>query len=164
MLPEHPRAYFITLRTYGTWLPGDPRGCVDRDHNAYGSPYASPDPERAAHAAALLRHAPTIFDNRMRDLVRRAFVDQCHHRGWELIETAVRSNHAHTIVGYAPVGPDRITLELKGRATRWLREARLVATDAEVWVVGGSKRYLWNDEDVAAAVEYVRDGQDMPRE
>ncbi len=164
MLPEHPRAYFITLRTYGTWLPGDARGCVDKEHNAFASEYAPPDSRRAERAAALMRHAPLLFDARMRELVQRAFADQCQHRGWELIDTAVRTNHAHVVVGYAPVGPDRMLLELKGRATRWLREGKLVVPDAEVWVAGGSRRYLWTEADVAAAVDYLRDGQDLPRE
>ena len=33
-----PLAYFITLRAYGTWLHGDPRGSVNRTRNRYGLP------------------------------------------------------------------------------------------------------------------------------
>ena len=33
-----PLAYLITFRTYGTWLHGDARGSVDREHNVFGTP------------------------------------------------------------------------------------------------------------------------------
>ena len=41
-----PIAYFITFRTYGTWLHGDERGSTDRDHNAYDTPLLDPDADR----------------------------------------------------------------------------------------------------------------------
>jgi hypothetical protein len=31
-------AYLLTLRAYGTWLHGDARGSVDKEHNAYKDP------------------------------------------------------------------------------------------------------------------------------
>jgi len=42
-LEELPLAYFLTLRTYGTWLHGDERGSVDAKHNCYNTPYTAPD-------------------------------------------------------------------------------------------------------------------------
>lgn len=33
-----PLAYFISIRTYGTWLHGDDRGSVDRQHNEFNTP------------------------------------------------------------------------------------------------------------------------------
>jgi hypothetical protein len=35
---DGPLAYLITFPTYGTWLHGDERGSVDRDHNLPGTP------------------------------------------------------------------------------------------------------------------------------
>ena len=32
---DTPLAYFISFRTYGTWLHGDERGSIDRFHNRY---------------------------------------------------------------------------------------------------------------------------------
>ena len=36
--PDGPGAYFITFTTYGTWLPGDERTFVDREHNRPDEP------------------------------------------------------------------------------------------------------------------------------
>src|SRR5712671_5216228 len=40
---DTPLAYFISFRTYGTWLHGDKRGSIDRFHNRYRSPYIPPN-------------------------------------------------------------------------------------------------------------------------
>ena len=36
-------SYFLTFTTYGTWLHGDTRGSVDREHNIVETPYLEPD-------------------------------------------------------------------------------------------------------------------------
>jgi hypothetical protein len=36
---DTPLAYFISFRSYGTWLHGDKRGAIDRVHNRYRTPY-----------------------------------------------------------------------------------------------------------------------------
>jgi hypothetical protein len=50
--------YFLTLRTYGTWLHGDERGSVDRFNNAPGSPLIPRSSARSSYAQSLLKHAP----------------------------------------------------------------------------------------------------------
>ncbi len=37
-----PLAYFITFTCCGTWLHGDERGSVDREHNTPGTPVLEP--------------------------------------------------------------------------------------------------------------------------
>ena len=42
---DMPLAYLITIRTFGTWLHGDPRGSVDRHgRNVYGTKRIHLDP------------------------------------------------------------------------------------------------------------------------
>ena len=41
---ECPIADLITFTTYGTWLHGDKSGSVDKEHNQYGSPFATASP------------------------------------------------------------------------------------------------------------------------
>jgi hypothetical protein len=44
--PGH-RWYHVTINTYGTWLPGDPRGFHSRGHRVHSSgDYREPPPER----------------------------------------------------------------------------------------------------------------------
>jgi REP element-mobilizing transposase RayT len=159
-----PLGFFLTFRTYGTWLHGDARGSVDDEHNAYGTPYAAPDLGRAERAAGIMCQEPMVFDIRMRETVEAAIRDACAYRGWKLIELKVRSNHVHVVVKFAHVSPERMAQRLKARATLWLRERGHVGADGRVWVEGpGSRRYLWTEQDVADAALYVREYQDEPR-
>ena len=50
-------AYFITFVSYGTWLHGDQRGSVDRNHNVFATPLLPHDARRLAHEQELLREA-----------------------------------------------------------------------------------------------------------
>jgi hypothetical protein len=161
---SEPLAFLLTFRTYGTWLHGDDRGSVDDEHNALGAPMLGPSPRRAAYEAARMTASPLLLDENMRAVVDAAIQDQCRYRAWELIERAVRSNHVHAVIGYGGVPPERVAGELKSRATRWLRQRGLLPADRPVWAAGpGSRRYLWRPEQVAAAVAYVHEGQDVPR-
>lgn len=51
----YPLAYLLTFRCYGTWLHGDARGSVDREHNTYGTPCLDPDPQLLKRRAAGLK-------------------------------------------------------------------------------------------------------------
>ncbi len=165
MVPmDAPQAYFLTIRTYGTWLHGDQRGSVDTAHNIFGTPLIDPDGERSAIVAHAMRFPALLFDSPMRRVVDDTLVDTCRFHNWLMIERAVRTNHVHLVVENAGVEPERMLQRLKSRATRALREQRLVPADQPVWVNGpGSRRSLWTESDVADAATYVRDYQDTPR-
>jgi hypothetical protein len=55
--------------------------------------------------------------------------------------------------------------EFQAYATRKLREYGVVEPDQKVWARHGSTRYLWTEEHIAVAVDYVVNGQggDLPR-
>ncbi|MEW6250335.1 MAG: hypothetical protein AB1716_06795 [Planctomycetota bacterium] len=158
-----PLGFFLTWRTYGTWLHGDPRGSIDRAHNAYATPWLDANPAREQWEAARLKTPPVELDAECRRIAERAIRDHCTFRGWPLRAVQVRSNHAHVVVGYSELAPERMMLELKGLATRRLREAGRFAATAPVWAERGSRKYLWDEKSVAAAVAYVLEGQDTPR-
>ena len=80
-----------------------------------------------------------------------------------MLELSVRTNHVHVLVAYAGVNPEAMLGQMKARATRWLRERGLVLPGAPVWADRpGSRRYLWQAEDLSAVAAYVREGQDVP--
>jgi hypothetical protein len=58
------RYWLLTWTTYGTWLPGDQRGSVERSHNSVGTPWMRPNPalERAARTA--MTGKPTFLNVR----------------------------------------------------------------------------------------------------
>ena len=58
----------------------------------------------------------------------------------------------------------KVLHDVKSIATRRLRASRLVGARPPVWAEHGSTIYLWNEDDVLAASEYVVSGQgtDLP--
>jgi len=159
-----PLAFFFTIRTYGTWLPGDERGTVDRDHNQYGAPLLEPDPQRANRSRQTMRFPVLLLTPKMRAAVTASIQDTCRFHGWELFEVAVRTNHAHLIVEFADQPPEQMLQKLKARATRALHEQGLLDQDRPLWVSGpGSRKYLWTESDISDAATYVREHQDEPR-
>jgi len=64
--PPEVRAYFLTWRTYGTWLPGDERGWVGRDRNGYGEPINSPDYRLENAAKGQMNQAPVELTGHQR--------------------------------------------------------------------------------------------------
>lgn len=153
-----PLAYLITFRTYGTWLHGDARGSVDRDHNAYESPMLPPNAGLALAEAAQLQHAAIVLSEAHRATVAEAIERICHDRGWTLSALNVRTNHVHAVVA-APDPPERVMHAMKSFATRRLREMRLVGEDRRLWSRHGSTRYLWKPREVQEACRYVVESQ-----
>ena len=166
MAPLHhtaPLAYFITFRTYGTWLPGNPRGTVDTHHDLPGTPYAPVAAHRALSGERLLLHPPITLDAEERALILRSVRQVCDHRAWTLYAAHIRTNHVHAVI-QAEHGSERVMNDLKVWATRRLVEAGLRERGTRVWVKHGSTRYLWRKEAVGAACAYVVEGQGVGRE
>lgn len=158
-----PLGYFITFHTYATWLHGDVRGSVDPKHNAYGAPRVTPDPELLRRDASKVVHEPVTLDPDRRDVVERTIREVCEHRGWSIHALHVRTNHVHLVVS-ADVPPERVMNAIKSWSTRRMVEAGLLTRGARGWTRHGSTRYLWKPEHVAAAIDYVVNGQgpDLP--
>jgi REP element-mobilizing transposase RayT len=154
-----PLAYFITFHTYGTWLPGDPRGTVDAQHRIFGTPYVSGRMEgRHASSAKHLTHPPIYLRPEERTVILRAVQEVCRHRGWDLYAVNVQSNHLHTVIR-AEHTAERVMHNIKAWSTRRVVEAGLRERGVPMWVRHGSTRRLWRREAVNAACAYVVDGQ-----
>ena len=152
-------AYLITFRTYGTWLPGNEDGSVDRRHqNRYGTPKITPSDEKVRRRTGLLKHKPVLLGAAERSIVENAIREVCRVRGYVLTAVNVRTNHVHVVVSAAGT-PERVMDSFKAYATKALRAAGMATLDGSVWSRHGSTRYLWAEEHVVAAVEYVDNGQ-----
>ena len=156
---EFPLGYLITIRTYGTWLPGDERGSIDRYNNVFGGPRAPANPilERQAHLK--LKSEPLILDAIKRQAVDDAIVEVCQNRDWLLRARNVRTNHAHTVVSIGVVKPSRALNAFKAYGTRKLRERMLWPYAHSPWADRGSKRWLWDETSIRNACNYVINGQ-----
>ena len=149
-----PLAYLITFRCYGTWLHGDEKGSVDRHRNKYGAPLIEPDLRWRRHNLRQLKGEPVGLNKRQRTVVTAAIKETCVFRKWLIRAGNVRSNHCHVVVT-TDCGPSKVLNALKGNATRELRQAGHWKQIDSPWADGGSKRYLWTEEQMRRAIDYV---------
>jgi REP element-mobilizing transposase RayT len=154
-----PLAYLITFRCYGTWLHGERRGSVDRQHyNRYGTPDMPANTKILAEEEAKLKTKPILLNRAKRKVVEVAIREVCEHRRYTLHAINVRTNHVHSVVT-ASCEPERVMDSFKAYATRQLREAGLLSHDAKPWARHGSTPYLWSEEELQRAIDYVFNGQ-----
>jgi len=160
---DTPLAYFISFRTYGTWLHGDKRGSIDRFHNAYKSPYIPQNQKWNSFNKHQLKAEPLILKAKQRRSIKAAIRETCSIRKWSLLAINVRTNHVHSVVS-ANRKASLVLNAFKANATRQLRTDALWPHPFSPWADKGSKRKLWNEQSVAKAIDYVLNGQggDLP--
>jgi REP element-mobilizing transposase RayT len=164
-----PLAFFLTWTAYGSWLSGDERGWVEKPGNVM-----APDPERKSQATERMHETGVTFDREQRDLVERTVADHCTKRGWHLHAVKCRTQHVHVVVTAPDRTPEDVRDQLKAWCTRRLKELARSRTQDKAsqrerrvrskwWTEGGSRRRLYGDASLAAAIRYVIEDQDRPR-
>jgi hypothetical protein len=158
-----PKAFLFTFVPYGTRLHGDARGSVDRFHNRHGAAFVAPNVEYLAVRQADLREEPLLITPAMRGILVNTIEQHCGYRGWHLFARNVRTNHIHAVISAAGE-PAHMLKDLKAYLTRALRRGGAIGDRKRVWAEGGSKRYLFTDDAVRAACDYVclAQGADLP--
>jgi REP element-mobilizing transposase RayT len=157
-----PIAYFISFTCYGTRLHGDDRGSVDLGHNQYGTPVLPANVNRAAARRAGLSHPPYSLGGDRPAIVRDAVVALADKRGWTVWAAHVRTEHLHVVLTAAGVDIDRVMNDLKAAASFRLNRAYPVDRGRTYWTRHGSTRYVWNETQLAAAIDYVLNQQGEP--
>ncbi len=154
-----PLAYLITFRCYGTWLHGEDRGSVDRRrYHRYGTPHMPANDRILADERLTLKNKPLILAKRQRETVEAGIREVCAKRRYLLYALSVRTNHIHVVVD-SPQTPESMMGSFKSYATRRLREAHLLQQGVKPWSRHGSTKYLWSEEQLRKAIEYVQFGQ-----
>ncbi len=154
-----PLAYLITFRCYGTWLHGEERGSVDRRHyNRYGTPDMPANTKIFDDEKANLKTSAFVLNQEQRAVVTAAVQEVCANRGYTLYAVNARTNHVHSVVS-ARSKPEHIMNSFKSYATRKLRQAHLLSDDVKPWSRHGSTPYLWTEDDLRRAIDYVLTGQ-----
>jgi REP element-mobilizing transposase RayT len=153
---EFPLAYLITIRTYGTWLHGDERSSVDRHsrYGIYGAARREMNQNLRQRMSENMKRPTFILAENQRTVVQTAVEEVCRHHNYNLHALNVRTNHLHAVVS-AESKPEPMANAFKSYATRALREKYLVDPDARLWSRGRSRRYLWDQKHVGAAIDYV---------
>ena len=152
-----PLAYFLTWTTYGTWLPGDKRGWVDRPGQ-----FRPANPGFQAAARSLLTEDPCELDTEQRRLVEDTIAKHCKVRGWHLHVVNCRTRHVHVVVT-APIHPKTVRDQFKAWCTRHLKELQRAhqadhsqPVRVKWWTEGGSRRWLNDPESLENAITYAQ--------
>jgi hypothetical protein len=150
--------YLLTFSCYGTRLPGDQRGWVDRTRGDHRGGYGEPSDALAAHARELMSRDPYLLDKLRSRLVLASIRGVCTFRGWSLLAAHVRMTHVHFVVGGVTL-PNRAIADFKAYASRALNA---VEGNQKRWAREGSTRTLRNSRAIQAAVHYVTEEQGEP--
>jgi hypothetical protein len=167
------RYWLLNWTTYGSWLPGDPRGSVTtvrsgpgsgprRRHNLPGTPHEAPMPRLQRAAQAELKGPPIFLATDQANVLLAQFHETAAIRKWLLIAVAIMRNHAHVEVG-VPGDPDPEVLlrDFKAYGSRALNKQWPRPASDTWWTESGSKRKLKDDEAILGAARYIRD-QEFP--
>lgn len=104
---------------------------------------------------------PYLLDAERRDVVLKSLQGVCSHRGWVLPAAHVRTNHVH-VVTMANCKPEQVMTTMKAYSTRALNQVALDGAGRRRWAHHGSTQYLWSEDAVRAAVQYVVREQGEP--
>jgi REP element-mobilizing transposase RayT len=137
--------YLITWVCYGAWLPGQ-RGAVPRTRN---------------HSRNRMTQDPYLLDAVRRQVVLNSAQQVCFCRGWTLWAAHTRTNHIHVVIT-ANCRPERVMNALKAYSSRALNDQTVDGPSRRLWTQHGSTRYLWTEDAVRAAIQYVVREQGEP--
>jgi hypothetical protein len=152
--------YLLTFNCYGTHLPGDERGWVERARGEQRGSYQDPRPELVRHARQITPEEPYQLDLMLAWIVLAAVRETCGFRSWDLLAAHVRTTHVHVVAdGFSD--PDRAITDLKAYASRALSQYD-PAAQRKRWARGGSTRALFTADSISAAIKYVADQQGEP--
>jgi REP element-mobilizing transposase RayT len=155
MRDHYPLAYHITFGTYGTRPHGDERGTVDRAMNRPGDPIIGKDEAWERMELNKLRFPPRVFTHEQMVVVESLVEAVCARGGWTPHTWASGPDHVHAVLGASAEG-DAVRKWFK----RWLGQslaARYPLRAGETfWADGGSVKWVWTDDYLARAVDYVR--------
>jgi REP element-mobilizing transposase RayT len=172
------RFWLLTNTTYGTWLPGDPRGSVTSvrdarpgdlptpfrfEHDLPGEPWEDAIPGLQRSALQQMAGTPIYLDREKAEVLLVQFQETATYRQWTLRAVAVMANHFHLVVQVEDdPHPRKVLADFKAYGTRVLNR-RYGKTPSETWWTDkGSKRKLPDERALAAAIHYVLYKQPHP--
>ena len=162
------RYWLLTWTTYGSWLPGDERGCVTRvregarpngprvERDEFGTPLVTNVPGLVRASLAAMKGPPVRLTESQATVTATDLSATAEFRGWELLAGAVMANHIHLVVGVAgDPDPSKLLQIFKSYTSRALNKQWPQPESGTWWTISGSRRKLADDESVSAAVRYV---------
>jgi len=133
--------YHVNGNTYGTWLPGDPRGWRERGHKLHvDGDYQNPPPAGSGnalhdHSCKLLKQPPVRLTQEQRAIVGRALAEMLAQQEMELLAVSLDAVHFHLLGRF----PNSLVRPLVGRAKKHACfELRHCGFEGRLWGAGSN--------------------------
>jgi hypothetical protein len=150
--------YLLTFTCYGTHLPGDVCGSVDRLRGTHRGGYLTPSTSLVDSSSRLMRDAPYQMNFDEASLVLATLREVCTIRNWNLLAAHVRTTHVHVVAGQIS-DANRAIADFKAYASRVLN---VRTGHARRWSREGITRPLRTAAAISRAVSYVAESQGKP--
>ena len=168
---HYDRFWFLTMTTYGSWLPGDRRGSIGVFHdqsdnmieqNQFGQPMYDPSDALRDFAKSQMKGDELRLNLEQARVLLTQFRCTSAIRKWRLLAVAIMANHLHLVVNvHSDPDPDTIKRDYKSYAGRELNVQWGVPKSKTWWTASASARKLETDNSVTGAIQYIRD-QEFP--
>lgn len=141
--------------TYGTWLPGNPKGFRTRHHREHvEGDYKAPPPdgrydERLQKSKDLMKRPPVYLTVRQRVRAVEEFVRSLQKRDIELIAVSIDRVHFHVLARFPDHNPRHWIGIAKKESSHYLKQEALApvgglwATRFEVVPIEDREHQLW---------------------
>jgi len=154
--------YLVTWTTYGSWLPGDPRGFRTRKHKRHVPPpkrysdggdfYNPQDYREILECATRECKGCVTLNEKHRSFLRRKLVEIGRDKGFPLKAVHVGRTHVHVLLQSDGADVPRIVNLLKGITSRGLSEHGL---PGRVWTRGYHMRVI-PENALPGALRYLK--------
>jgi REP element-mobilizing transposase RayT len=135
-------ATMFTTTTYGTWLPGDLRGYVERGIVLPG------DPERLNEARRRMASQPVLLSPMERDVAFDALIAAAREFDYAVLAVSIESWHMHVLVTHGFDDAPKAFGRLKTRMRQAVGRGR-------IWTEGYDKRFCFDDQTLAHRRDYI---------
>ena len=132
----------ITTTSYGTWLPGDLRGYVDK------GVILPPNPQLLNHAQAMLSKASAYFTDAQQIVLEHAIHSAATEFGYQLTDLSIESWHLHWMIAHGYDSVATMVGRLKTRMRQMINRGR-------IWTEGYCHRCLYTGDDIETARQYI---------
>lgn len=132
--------YHCMGHTYGTWLPGDPRGFRTRHHREHiEGDYKHPPPQglydaRHEHAKNLMKRDPVFLTVEQRLLIVQLMVESLQRRNFQVVVACVTDVHLHILTRFPDHNPRHWIGVAKKESSHFAKQENL-APPGGLWAV-----------------------------
>ncbi len=146
--------------TYGTWLPGDPRGFRTQQHREHvEGDYKKPPPAGRyeglyKYSKSIMRREPVFLKPKQRQLCARFLAESLLRRRLDVVVVSVDSNHFHILARF-----------LDSRADHWIGVAKRETSHyvklegkcppGGLWARNGKAQPITDREHQLSTVRYI---------